>query len=157
MIRKAVRFSFPNPIYNQMKTSPAKLKTILNLLIVLTALLSFSACEKEIGLLEEPAPEIADEDTIRFHEVTDQGDYEPDSPPHDFYVHRSRCGLFGVTLEVVIPRAFKYNFYWEIDGRDAGYLNIVECACGTSATVWVERLSNGVKTQKTVSLLQCTD
>lgn len=60
---------------------------------------------------------------------------------------QSPCFAGGTNLEVLVPgydlNKREFSFLWEVDGRKAGHLNTVTCACGKEAKVRVTHLGTG--------------
>jgi hypothetical protein len=70
----------------------------------------------------------------------------------------SYCFGGGATVRVDLANPEEYVFLWEVDGGHGGHdSSSIACICGTSATVHVTRLSDGVKISRTAALPACED
>lgn len=60
---------------------------------------------------------------------------------------QSPCFAGGTNLEVYVPgydaAKREFAFLWTVDGRKAGHLSNIQCACGKTATVRVTYLPTG--------------
>ncbi|MCF8243526.1 MAG: hypothetical protein K9J37_16630 [Saprospiraceae bacterium] len=78
--------------------------------------------------------------------------------PHRFVAKlmQSPCYAGGTNLEVVVPgydlRKKQFSFLWEVDGKKAGHLTSVQCACGKEAKVRVTHLLTGESVNLTMKL-----
>lgn len=78
--------------------------------------------------------------------------------PKRFYAKlmQSPCFAGGTNLEVVVPgydlNKKQFSFMWEVDGKKAGHLTSVQCACGKEAKVRVTHLRTGESVNLTMKL-----
>ncbi len=149
--------------------------TILSL-VLLIALCLGTACEKESFApakqltapkpepviqesfdpakeLTAPAPTTLKGEKAEASETAGEG-FE--IAPFDFDILKQYCTLNGASLEVMIDQPESYTFSWAIDGNPSGHQTYAPaCSCGTKATVFVTRLSDGTSLRQSVKLPPC--
>lgn len=146
-------------------------------LVVLIALCLGTSCEKAsfepAKQLTAPKPEIVDKES--FDPVREIVAPAPDvlhgekadapvtigegfaTAPFDFDILKQYCTLNGASLQVMIDQPEQYAFSWAIDGNHGGHETYApDCSCGTQATVFITRLSDGSALRQSVKLPPCT-
>ena len=69
---------------------------------------------------------------------------------------QNTCFASGTNLEVVVPgydmSKRQFGYLWEVDGKKAGHLPTVQCACGKEAKVRVTYLQTGESVSLSIKL-----
>jgi hypothetical protein len=81
-------------------------------------------------------------------------------PPADgfqFVLLPSFCDNGGMAFNVVVTESDKetYAYLWDLDGQALGHDESTSCVCGNLITVYVTRLSDGVRLQKSMAIVDC--
>ncbi len=81
---------------------------------------------------------------------------KPSTPRFRPKMMQSPCFAGGTNLEVIVPghdlNKREFGFMWEVDGKKAGHLSSVTCACGKEAKVRVTHLGTGESVNLTMKL-----
>lgn len=81
---------------------------------------------------------------------------KPSTPRFRPKLMQSPCFAGGTNLEVLVPgydmNKREFGFLWEVDGKKAGHLNTVTCACGKEAKVRVTHLGTGESVNLTMKI-----
>ena len=73
----------------------------------------------------------------------------------DFDINKAICINDGCTYTIVIDEPENYSFIWKVDLVHRGKTSTLNCACGSSAHVHVQRLSDSLQICKYITLSPC--
>lgn len=114
-----------------------------------------TSCEKE-SFSPAPAAALVEYPDVAEAEHAPKDKAYSQEPAFSFEIQKNYCTQDGVYLSVIIDRPEMYSFKWAIDGNHGGHNSYTPgCVCGSSATVFITRLSDGMSLRQAIELPDC--
>jgi hypothetical protein len=134
------------------RISPSRFFAVFILILALFPMIS---CEKE-SFVPALTPQLVEPQNLAEAEHMPREKAHMQDSTFVFDIQESYCTQYGIHLSVLIDRPENYSFKWAIDGSHGGHNSYTPgCVCGSTATVFITRLSDGMSIRHTVDLPNC--
>ena len=123
--------------------------------IFVLALALTTSCEKE-SFAPAPISNLVEYADLAEAEHMPKEKTYTEEAAFTFEVQKTYCTQDGVHLSVIIDNPEAYSFKWAIDSNHGGHNSYTAgCVCGSTATVFITRLSDGMSLREAVELPDC--